>query len=41
MQKRTSLGECYVDLKGKKNEAWKKKRTNEEMEKNVEKKSEL
>ena len=37
----TSLGECYFDLKGNKNEGWKKKRTNEEMEKNVEMKSKI
>ena len=41
IQKKTSLGECYVELKGNKNEGWKKKRTNEEMEKNAEKKSKL
>ena len=35
----TSLGECYFGLKGYKNEEWKKKRTNEEKEMNVEKKS--
>ena len=36
----TSLGECYVDLKGNKDEGWKKKKkTNEEMKKNAEKKS--
>ena len=36
-----SLGECYFDLKGNKNEGWKKKRINEEMEKNVEMKSKI
>ena len=41
IQKMTSLGECYFDLKGNKNEGWKKKRTNEEMEKNAEMKSKL
>ena len=41
MQKRKSLGECCADLKGNKNDGWKKKRTNEEMEKNAEKKSKL
>ena len=35
----TSLEECYFDLKGNKNEGWKKKRTNEEMEKNAKMKS--
>ena len=37
----TSLGECYFHLKGNKNEGWKKKRTNEEMEKNAEMKSKI
>ena len=41
MQKMTSLGECYVDLKGYVNEGWKKKRTNEEKERNSQKKSKL
>ena len=36
IHKRTSLGECYFDWKGDKNEGWKQKRTNEEMEKNAE-----
>ena len=36
-----SLGECYADLKGNKNEGWKKKRTNEKMEKNAEMKSKI
>ena len=41
MQKRTRLGECYFDLKEKKNknEGWKKKRTNEGKERNAKKKS--
>ena len=37
----TSLGECYFDLKGNKNEGWKKKIANEEMEKNAEMKSKI
>ena len=42
MQKRTRLGECYFDLKEKKkNEEWKKKRTNEGKETKAEKKSKI
>ena len=42
MQKKTRLGECYFDLKGKnKNEGWKKKRTNEEKERNAKKKPKI
>ena len=42
IKKMKSLRECYFDLKGNKNEGWKKKRKKkEEMEKNAENKSKL
>ena len=43
MQKRTRLGECYFDLKRKKNknERWKKKRASEGKERNAKKKSKI